>query len=90
MAHKSRDHFELVLEELLRSLEENGITFALKAVQQKAIKQLFAKEDLFSLVPSSTGLQIISFSRPKNRTRGTRTRWHLQTLLRKKGVILIG
>jgi len=37
MAYKSRDHFELFLEELLRSLEENGITFALKAVQQKAI-----------------------------------------------------
>jgi len=81
MAYKSRDHFELFLEELLRSLEENGITFALKAVQQKAIKQLIAKEDLFSLVPSSAGLQIISFSRPKNRTRNMRTRWHLQIIL---------
>ena len=34
---ESRDRFELILEETLRSLEENGIKFVLKAKQKKAI-----------------------------------------------------
>ena len=35
----SRDRFELMLEETLRSLEENGIKFVLKAKQRKAIER---------------------------------------------------
>ena len=34
-ADKSRDRFELILEEVLRSLEENGIKFSLKAQQSR-------------------------------------------------------
>ena len=40
---KSRDRFELILVETLRSLEENGIKFVLKAKQTKAIEQLYEK-----------------------------------------------
>lgn len=43
MVDKSGDRFELFLEEMLRSLEENGIKFVLKAEQKKAIEQLFEK-----------------------------------------------
>ena len=41
---KSRDRFELILEEALRSLEENGIKFALKAQQRKAIERFYEKQ----------------------------------------------
>ena len=40
---QSRDRFELILEETLRSLEENGIKFVLKAKQKKAIEQFYEK-----------------------------------------------
>ena len=43
-ADKSRDRFELILEETLRSLEENGIKFVLKAKQKKAIEQFYEKQ----------------------------------------------
>ena len=41
---KSRDRFELILEETLRSLEENGIKFVLKAKQKKAIERFYEKQ----------------------------------------------
>ena len=37
-------HFEIILEETLRSLEENGIKFVLKAKQEKAIEQFYGKK----------------------------------------------
>ena len=43
-ADKSRDRFELILEETLRSLEENGIKFMLKAKEKKAIERLYEKQ----------------------------------------------
>ena len=43
-ADKSRDRFELILEETLRSLEENGIKFVLKAKQKKAIERFYEKQ----------------------------------------------
>ena len=43
-ADKSRDRFELVLEETLRSLEENGIKFVLKAKQKKATERFYQKQ----------------------------------------------
>ena len=50
MADKSRDRLELhvLLEETLRSLEENCIKFLLKAEQNKLIRQLFEKKGSFS------------------------------------------
>ena len=43
-ADKSRDRFELILEETLRSLEENGIKLVLKAKQKKAIERFYGKQ----------------------------------------------
>ena len=41
---KAGDRFELILEETLRSLEENGIKFVLKAEQKKAIERFYEKQ----------------------------------------------
>ena len=43
-ADKSRDRFEPILEETLRSLEENGIKFVLKAKQKKVIERFYEKQ----------------------------------------------
>ena len=43
-ADKSRHCFKLILKEILRSLEENGIKFMLKAKQKKAIEQFYEKQ----------------------------------------------
>ena len=43
MADNSRDGFELILEETLQYLEENGIKFMLIAKQKKAIEQFYEK-----------------------------------------------
>ena len=40
-ADKSRDRFELFIEEALRSLKETGIKFVLKAKQKRAIENFF-------------------------------------------------
>ena len=42
-ANKSREHFKLILEKTLQSLEENGINFVLKAKQKKATEQFYEK-----------------------------------------------
>ena len=44
-ANKSRGRFELILEETLRSLDENGIKFVLKAKQKKAIERFYEKQN---------------------------------------------
>ena len=43
-ADKWRDRFELIPEETLRSLEENGIKSLLKAKQNKAIERFYEKQ----------------------------------------------
>ena len=43
----SRDRLELILEETLRSLEENGIKFLLKAKQKKATERLNYEKQMF-------------------------------------------
>ena len=43
-ADKSRHCFKLILKEILRSLEENGIKFMLKAKQKKAIERFYEKQ----------------------------------------------
>ena len=58
-ADKSRYHFEIILEETLRSLEENGIKFVLKAKQKKAIEQFYEKNNLLAILPTGYGKSLI-------------------------------
>ena len=53
-------HFEIILEETLRSLEENGIKFVLKAKQKKAIEQFYEKKNnLLAILPTAYGKSLI-------------------------------
>ena len=52
-------HFEIILEETLRSLEENGIKFVLKAKQKKAIEQFYEKNNLLAILPTGYGKSLI-------------------------------
>ena len=53
------DRFELLLKETMRSLEENGIKFMLKAEQKTAIRHLFDKKDLLAVLPTDYGKSLI-------------------------------
>ena len=59
MADNSSDRVELLLVETLRSLEENGIKFVIRAEQKKAIRQLFEKKDLLAVLPTGYGKSLI-------------------------------
>ena len=52
MADGARDRFEVLLAETLRSLEESGLKFALKAEQKKAIRHLFERKDVLDVLPT--------------------------------------
>ncbi|XP_068680332.1 uncharacterized protein [Montipora foliosa] len=53
------DRFELLLKETIRSLEENGIKFMLKAEQKTAIRHLFEIKDLLAVLPTGYGKSLI-------------------------------
>ena len=57
--HRSSHQFELLLKETIRSLEENGIKFMLKAEQKTAIRHLFEKKDLLAVLPTGYGKSLI-------------------------------
>ena len=59
MADNSIDRVELLLGETLRSLEENGIKFVIKAEQKRGIRQLFEKKDLLAVLPTGYGKSLI-------------------------------
>ena len=52
MADGESDQFEVLLAEMLRSLEESGLKFALKAEQKKAIRHLFERKDVLAVLPT--------------------------------------
>ena len=52
MADGASDGFEVLLAETLRSLEESGLKFALKAEQKKAIRHLFERKDVLAVLPT--------------------------------------
>ena len=58
-ADKSRDRFELILEETLRSLEDNRIKFVPKDERKKVIEHFFLKKDLLAVLPTGCGKSLI-------------------------------
>ena len=59
MADGASDRFEVLLAETLRSLEESGLKFALKAEQKKAIRHLFERKDVLAVLPTGYGKSLI-------------------------------
>ena len=59
MADGESDQFEVLLAEMLRSLEESGLKFALKAEQKKAIRHLFERKDVLAVLPTGYGKSLI-------------------------------
>ena len=59
MADGASDRFEVLLAKTLRSLEESGLKFALKAEQKKAIRHLFERKDVLAVLPTGYGKSLI-------------------------------
>ena len=59
MADGASDQFEVLLAETLRSLEESGLKFPLKAEQKKAIRHLFERKDVLAVLPTGYGKSLI-------------------------------
>ena len=59
MADGASDRFEVLLAETLRSWEESGLKFALKAEQKKAIRHLFEGKDVLAVLPTGYGKSLI-------------------------------
>ena len=55
-----------MLRETLRSLEENGINFVLKAKQKKRLLNSFTKKDLLAFLPTGYGKSHLSAPREES------------------------
>ena len=51
--------FEQILKEILLELEDKGRKITLKDEQRKAVKQLYRKKDLVSVLPMGFGKSLI-------------------------------